>query len=59
MSTNDALPTNLVIDVLEPGPFHLDIRLLEASGLTSPLLRASDDGCGSTCPTSCVSKLES
>lgn len=41
----------------DPGPespFALDIRLLENSDSLSQLINLTDDGCGASCPTTCV-----
>ncbi|WP_075926980.1 FxLD family lanthipeptide [Nocardiopsis sp. CNR-923] len=34
-------------------PFTLDIRLIETSD-TTPLINLTDDGCGTSCPDTCV-----
>lgn len=34
-------------------PFTLDIRLFEGEDVT-PLINMTDDGCGSSCPSSCT-----
>ncbi|MDE3721424.1 FxLD family lanthipeptide [Nocardiopsis sp. N85] len=35
-------------------PFTLDIRLLESSDSLAQLINLTDDGCGASCPTTCV-----
>ncbi|WP_081748662.1 FxLD family lanthipeptide [Nocardiopsis sp. CNT312] len=37
-------------------PFVLDIRLIETSD-TTPLINLTDDGCGTTCPSTCVTSV--
>lgn len=35
-------------------PFALDIRLIENSDSLAQLINLTDDGCGTSCPTTCV-----
>jgi FxLD family lantipeptide len=38
----------------EPDPFDLDIRVIEFGDTAPGLINLTDDGCGSTCASPCV-----
>jgi FxLD family lantipeptide len=56
MSINKVELERQAHETIEGGPFDLDIRIIESSDAAA-LINLTDDGCGSTCPRACVTKV--
>lgn len=41
----------------ESDPFDLDISVLESGDAAATLINLTDDGCGSTCASPCVTNM--